>query len=117
MEYVREYIVTNWSTIIEYAVIVIAYFLFFLYRSKVSGTKRDLTVMFREKADKVMVTEAKLRRDMEDELIQAKISYKTATDEIYDLCARVKRLENTIQELITEEVIDDGMQDTVDEES
>ena len=54
MEEFKQYIVQNWPTIVEYAIMVVAYFLFFLYRSKVSGTRRDLTVMFKEKAQEVI---------------------------------------------------------------
>lgn len=55
MEEFKSYIVQNWPTIVEYAIMVVAYFLFFLYKAKVSGTRRDLTVMFKEKAQEVQI--------------------------------------------------------------
>ena len=78
MEEFKSYIVQNWSTIVEYAIMVVAYFLFFLYKAKVSGTRRDLTIMFKEKAQEVTNTDLKLREDvgqtrkvMADELAEA----------------------------------------------
>ena len=124
MEEFKQYIVQNWPTIVEYAIMVVAYFLFFLYRSKVSGTRRDLTVMFKEKAQEVTNTDLKLREDvgqtrqiMATELIEAKAQYKAAVDEITDLKARLNRAEKALVEIITEtEVVDDGEQSTNEED-
>lgn len=111
MEEFKSYIVQNWPTIVEYAIMVVAYFLFFLYRAKVSGTKRDLTVMFKEKAQEVTNTDLKLREDvgqtqkvMEDELAEAKRKYQAAVDEISDLKARLTRAEKALIEIIADEV-------------
>lgn len=111
MEEFKSYIVQNWPTIVEYAIMVVAYFLFFLYRAKVSGTKRDLTVMFKEKAQEVTNTDLKLREDvgqtqkvMEDELVEAKRKYQAAVDEISDLKARLTRAEKALIEIIADEV-------------
>ena len=124
MEEFKQYIVQNWPTIVEYAIMVVAYFLFFLYRSKVSGTRRDLTVMFKEKAQEVTNTYLKLREDvgqtrqiMATELTEAKAQYKAAVDEIADLKARLNRAEKALVEIITEtEVVDDGEQSTNEED-
>ena len=124
MEEFKQYIVQNWPTIVEYAIMVVAYFLFFLYRSKVSGTRRDLTVMFKEKAQEVTNTDLKLREDvgqtrqiMATELTEAKAQYKAAVDEITDLKARLNRAEKALVEIITEtEVVDDGEQSTNEED-
>lgn len=123
MEEFKQYIVQN-SSIVEYAIMVVAYFLFFLYRSKVSGTRRDLTVMFKEKAQEVTNTDLKLREDvgqtrqiMATELTEAKAQYKAAVDEIADLKARLNRAEKALVEIITEtEVVDDGEQSTNEED-
>lgn len=111
MEEFKSYIVQNWPTIVEYAIMVVAYFLFFLYRAKVSGTKRDLTVMFKEKAQEVTNTDLKLREDvgqtrkvMADELAEAKRKYQAAVDEISDLKARLNRAEKALIEIIADEV-------------
>lgn len=111
MEEFKSYIVQNWPTIVEYAIMVVAYFLFFLYRAKVSGTKRDLTVMFKEKAQEVTNTDLKLREDvgqtqkvMADELAEAKRKYQAAVDEISDLKARLTRAEKALIEIIADEV-------------
>ena len=124
MEEFKQYIVQNWPTIVEYAIMVVAYFLFFLYRSKVSSTKRDLTVMFKEKAQEVTNTDLKLREDMGQtrqimvtELTEAKAQYKAAVDEIAGLKARLNRAEKALIEIITEtEVIDDGKPSTNEED-
>lgn len=124
MEEFKQYIVQNWPTIVEYAIMVVAYFLFFLYRSKVSGTRRDLTVMFKEKAQEVTNTDLKLREDvgqtrqiMATELTEAKAQYKAAVDEIADLKARLNRAEKALTEIIIEtEVVDDGEQSTNEED-
>lgn len=111
MEEFKSYIVQNWPTIVEYAIMVVAYFLFFLYKAKVSGTKRDLTVMFKEKAQEVTNTDLKLREDvgqtrkvMSDELAEAKRQYQAAVDEISDLKARLNRTEKALIEIIADEV-------------
>jgi hypothetical protein len=129
MEEFKSYIVQNWPTIVEYAIMVVAYFLFFLYRAKVSGTKRDLTVMFKEKAQEVTNTDLKLREDvgqtrkvMSDELAEAKRQYQAAVDEISDLKARLNRAEKALIEIIADEVEnivevpDDGEQSNNEED-
>lgn len=111
MEEFKSYIVQNWPTIVEYASMVVAYFLFFLYKAKVSGTRRDLTVMFKEKAQEVTNTDLKLREDvgqtrkvMADELAEAKRQYQAAVDEISDFKARLNRAEKALIEIIADEV-------------
>lgn len=129
MEEFKSYIVQNWPTIVEYAIMVVAYFLFFLYRAKVSGTRRDLTVMFKEKAQEVTNTDLKLREDvgqtrkvMADELAKAKRQYQAAVDEISDLKARLNRAEKALIEIIADEVEnivevpDDGEQSNNEED-
>ena len=129
MEEFKSYIVQNWPTIVEYAIMVVAYFLFFLYKAKVSGTRRDLTVMFKEKAQEVTNTDLKLREDvgqtrqvMADELAEAKRQYQAAVDEISGLKARLNRAENALIEIIADEVEnivevpDDGEQSNNEED-
>ena len=111
MEEFKSYIVQNWPTIVEYASMVVVYFLFFLYKTKVSGTRRDLTVMFKEKAQEVTNTDLKLREDvgqtrkvMADELAEAKRQYQAAVDKISNLEARLNRAEKALIEIIADEV-------------
>lgn len=124
MEEFKLYIVQNWPTIVEYATMVVAYFLFFLYRAKVNGTRRDLTVMFKEKAQEVTNTDLKLREDvgqtrkvMADELTEAKRQYQAAIDEIADLKTRLSRAEKALIELFVDrveeiaEVVEDDEED------
>jgi hypothetical protein len=129
MEEFKSYIVQNWPTIVEYAIMVVVYFLFFLYKAKVSGTRRDLTVMFKEKAQEVTNTDLKLREDvaqtrkiMADELTEAKHQYQVAVDEISDLKARLSRAEKALIEILADEteniveVPDDGEQSNNEED-
>lgn len=111
MEEFKSYIVQNWPIIVEYAIMVVAYFLFFLYKAKVNGARRDLTVMFKEKAQEVKNTDLKLREDvrqirkvMADELAEAKRQYQAAVDEISDLKARLSHAEKALVEIIVDEV-------------
>ena len=123
MEEFKRFVVQNWSVIIEYMIMAVAYFLFFLYRSKVRTTKRDLTVMFKEKAQEVTDTDIALRESvsqteqvMANELVEAKAQYQAAIDGIADLVARLNRAEKALIEIITEtEVVDDGEQGTNEE--
>lgn len=108
-----EYVQLNWPQIVEYAVMVIAYFLIALFHSKVGSTRRDLTVMFKEKAQEVKNTDVALRNDvdterkaMQKELAESKAAYKAAVDEIADLKRRLCRAENALT-VIIEEVVDD----------
>ena len=129
MEEFKSYIVQNWPIIVEYATMVVVYFLFFLYKAKVSGTRRDLTVMFKEKAQEVTNTDLKLREDirqirkiMADELAEAKRQYQAAVDEISDLKARLNHAEKALIEIIADEVEnivevpDDGEQSNNEED-
>lgn len=120
MEEIVLYITQNWSYIVETAIWAVAYFLVFLYRAKVNGTKKTLTVLFKEKAAEVTSTDINLRQDvkkienkMEQELEDAKAAYEDAVDQIADLKSRLAKAEKALLELITdtEEVATDGVHD------
>ena len=120
MEEFKAFIITNWSTIAEYAMMAVSYFLVFLYRSKIKDTKQNLTIMFKEKAQEVSTTDRKLREDavllrkiMTEELEEAKKLYNAAVDEIKTLKYKLAHAECALLEMIkeredVEEVITDG---------
>ena len=113
IEQARDYIINNWPIFVEYAILGFAYFLVFLFRAKVKGTKQDLTVMFKEKANEVTLTDKLLRKDVNDELTDAKKSYQDAVDEIDDLKHRLIRAENAIRELLADENLVDEVTDEI----
>ena len=95
-----DYVQQNWPMILEYMLMFIAYFLVFLYRSKVKTTKRDLTVLFQDKAKEVVNTDKILRDDMnatrgimEKELAEAKHKYEEAINKISGLESRLCKTE------------------------
>jgi hypothetical protein len=108
-----EYVQLNWLQIVEYVVMVIAYFLIALFRSKVGSTRRDLTVMFKEKAQEVKNTDIALRNDvgierkaMQKELAESKAAYKAAIDAIKNINERLCRTEDALA-VITDTTVDD----------
>ena len=58
MEAFKSFIVTNWLTIIEYALMLVAYFLVFLYKSNVSSTKKNIDLAFTQFSTKFADNEA-----------------------------------------------------------
>lgn len=123
MEEVKQYITQNWSTIVRSAISLVFYFLVFLYRAKVNGTKRDLSVLFKEKARTITHTDIELRKDfavvqteIKNELDEAKKKYDNAVTELVQYRDRLGRLEKAFVEIIAEmEVVDDGNTDAYKE--
>ena len=115
MEQFKQYVVQNWSTILEWVGIYVVYFLFFLYSNKVTGAKTSLSLLFKEKAQDITKTDTLLRKDvgllqakMGDELAEAKNAYGAAVAEIADLKQRLARTEKALVELMTDTI------DTID---
>ena len=107
MEEFKQFCITNWPTILEYTLMFLAYFLVFLYRGKVSGTRRDLTLLFKEKSAIITKTDTDLRKDVHDveekmkrELVEAKERYNAAVDKIARLEKNLIRLEQVILLLV-----------------
>lgn len=67
MEQFIQYFVENWESILEKALIFVSYFLVFLYRAKVNGTKDNLGTLFKENTTQLLEMDAKLREDMQAE--------------------------------------------------
>lgn len=93
MEEIIKLIIENRQTIIQYVFTFLAYFLVFLFRSKVNNTKENLRVSFKE-------TDKKLRKDVQRELDESKTKYAEAIEKISSLQNDVVRLERTLRVLI-----------------
>ena len=93
MEEIVQMIIENHQTIIQYLCMFVAYFLVFLFRSRVNKTKTNLTVAYKE-------SDKRLRTDMQKELDTARACYDKAVDMISDLQDEVIMLRNTVKELI-----------------
>ena len=93
MEQIIKTIIENYQIVIQYACMFLAYFLVFLFRSKVNTTRTNLTLAYKS-------SEAKLREDFDKEVKTSKGYYDTAVDQISDLQKDVCMLKNTVSALI-----------------
>lgn len=100
MEELKRIITEHWSTIAEYAALMVSYFLVFLYRNVVDKTKTNLTVSFKEKMTAINTLELKLREDVEAKLKESKENYAAAVSMIEGLKETVARQEKAINILI-----------------
>lgn len=115
MEQFKSFVIENWPTILEYVFMFIAYFLIMLYRSKVGTTKRDLSILFKEKTQEITERDKALRTDidtsqnnMQKELEESKAAYQAAVNKIRTLERNTEKLTEIIAILIAEEVTEDA---------
>lgn len=116
MEELKLAIITHSSEILEYALMLLAYFLIFLYRSKINNKSDNLGILFKEKIGKVLEKDEELEHIvstnsafMQNQLIEAQKKYTDAVNLIQTLDQRLKRVENALVEIIEDlEVVDDG---------
>lgn len=94
-----EFVRLNWPIIVEYTLMLIAYFLVFLYRAKVKSTKINLTNAFEKKTAEV----AETRQALICELTEAKTLYNKAVEEIEMMRKEQIRLELALLELAKED--------------
>lgn len=104
MEELKQTIVLYWPTILEYAVMIFAYVLVFLYRSKVKGSHNSVTALFKEQTQENIKSNNTLRVDMSAELAASKKAYQEAIDKIAGLEQKAERLEKALLAITTEEV-------------
>lgn len=97
--YIQEY----WPTILEYALMFVAYFLVFLFRGKVNGTKNNLNLAFAQ--FRTEMTNTKNTLDLE--LTESKAQYRAAVDTIADLHAEITSLRQIVYALIDDTEVDD----------
>lgn len=100
MEELKLLVTTNWSTIVEYALMFISYFLFFLYKSKVTGTKNNIDIAFKQFTEKFTANETNSNVRLQESIAQ----YTAAINTISKLEQKVKRLEETITCLLYDTV-------------
>lgn len=89
MEELKQIIVEHWSTIVEYAMLLVSYFLVFLYKSIVNKTKTTLTLLFKTNT-----------KQMQEELTQSKANYDTAVSKISNLEVQLEKQQRIINALI-----------------
>ena len=116
MEELKAAILTHGGEILEYAMMALAYFLIFLYRSKINDKSDSLGLLFKEKMGEVLKKDEELESIvstnstfMQNQLIEAQKKYADAVNLITSFERRLTRTENALIEIIEElEVIDDG---------
>lgn len=122
MEAFKSFIVTNWPTIIEYALMLVAYFLVFLYKSNVSSTKKNIDLAFTQFSTKFADNEANnqiiLEKCINDyttaleecktqyllALNESQAKYEAAVNEIAAYKKRTSTLEATLQILLCDDL-------------
>ena len=117
MEELKQIIITHWPTIVQYALMFVAYFLVFLYKNKITNTKTNLTTLFKDTVAHLSETETSLRNDISAQLKLSKAKYQAAVDEIADLKVRMETQEKVIKALIGgtyEETCTDADDETTD---
>lgn len=102
MEELKETIIQYWPTILEYAFMVLAYFLVFMYRSKVKGSHDSVTALFKEQTQEAVKSNTILQQNVHEELIASKAAYQLAIDKIKGLEEKTVRLENALKALTIE---------------
>lgn len=107
MEELKEAIILYWPTIVQYALMIFAYFLVFLYRSKVNGTSLNFTTLFKEKTQEFIASNSELQKSVNTELVESKAAYQAAIDKIKSLEEKTLHLEKALL-ILTEEVKSDA---------
>ena len=100
MEQLKQIFVEYWPTMLEYAMMFIAYFLVFLYKSKIANTKDNLTLLFKDKVKRISDENTTLRTDINAELLEAKAKYAAAVNKIESLEAGLARANAVINILV-----------------
>lgn len=131
MEEFKTFVVTNWPTIIEYACMVVSYFLVFLYRNKVTGTKKNIDIAFKQFAARFADNETNnktildkciadytsaldiCKTDYTSALNESKAAYEAAVNEIAEYKKRTARLEDTLTILLSEDLDIDELNEEV----
>lgn len=116
MEELNTIIVEKWPEILSYVFNFVSYFLFLLYRTKFSKTKNSMTLLFKDRVDKVDTIDKNLRSDIEIERIAMREELEASIEEYkkskiaYEKCMNeMSKMHRAIIEIIAEqEEIDNG---------
>ena len=103
MEQFKETIRLYWPQIVEYALLLLAYFLVFLFRGKVNSSHNDVKTLFKENVNDVIQEKIVMQK----ELKSTKQEYEAAIKKIESLERAVLSLTKALHELTdndTEEV-------------
>lgn len=93
MNNIVNFVLKNWSPILEYALMFLAYFFVFLYRNKIQGTRNLLQKEYKHNRSYVK----KEITAMRDEREREKAAFDTAVKQIETLSATLKRHENALR--------------------
>ena len=100
MEKVIELISVNWPTVVQYACMIVAYFLVFLFRGKINATSTNLKQSFKENVAHMKDNEKTFRADMRAQVEESKQKYNAAIDKISTLERELQNTRDTINILI-----------------
>ena len=131
MEELKRLVVTYGPTILEYVLMLLAYFFVFLYRSKVTSTKKNIDLAFSQFATRFADNEANnktildkciayytsaldtCKTDYAAALNESKAAYEAAVNEIAEYKKRTARLEDTLAILLSEDLDIDELNEEV----
>lgn len=110
MEELKVIVTENWPAIVSYALNIMAYFLFLVYRNCFSKTRDSMRVLFNDKVTQVNTIDKNMRADIEIEkaTIQQKLTeaieeYKKSKAD-YDACiAEISKMSRALAEIILEQ--------------
>ena len=106
-------LMANSPVILEYAFMFVAYFLVFLFKGKVTATKKNIDIAFLQFAQKFAANETTTK----EELDTSKAQYNSAVNLVSDLQRRIRRLEETVEILLGDDIdVDVNVDANVDEE-
>ena len=120
MEELKQLVITYGPTVLEYALMLLAYFFVFLFRSKVTNTKKNIDLAFSQFAARCAENETnnktildKCTADYAIALNESKAAYEAAVNEIAEYKKRTARLEDTLAILLSEDLDIDELNEEV----
>lgn len=103
---IKQFIAEHLPIIINYALVIIAYILYFVACAIVRKSKMSLSTLFTEKTESINTGNKMLRADVEEELKRAKAALAEAQVKYEMVDDRLTKAEKMIAALIGEEVKD-----------
>lgn len=103
---IKQFISEHLPMIVNYALVIIAYILYFIACNIVRKSKISLKTLFTERTDAINTGNRMLRADVEEDLKQAKAALAEAQAKYEMVDSRLTKAEKMIAALIDEEVKD-----------